>query len=95
MPGSTVEELAHEEDYIETCRTSAWCELPHSKTLQYWDHAAKDYRFPEGWPPGVDPESYVQAKLEPVRRSQSENPTPAVEATPSVARFRQMIGEVT
>ena len=77
------------------CRVGAWSSLPVSKVLAYWDDTTRTYRFPDGWPVGVEPAAYVRAQIgqagAAAGRSSPSTPTEGP-VTPSVQRLRAIIG---
>jgi hypothetical protein len=44
-------------DAVEEWRLHAWASQPD--VLKYWDDAAHEYRYPEGWPEGETGEGYI------------------------------------
>jgi len=54
--------LLDDKEYIELARIKAWSE--NSKFTEYWDDEAKDFVYPDGWPEGIDGDSYVAASLD-------------------------------
>lgn len=87
------DELASDPEYIEACRAAAWADLPLSETARHWDAAERRFRFPDGWPEGVDPRASVQARIDaarPAPRADAGN-APSSTPSPSVQRLREML----
>lgn len=87
------DELASDPEYIEACRAAAWADLPLGETAHYWRADERRFRFPDGWPEGVDPRASVQARIDaarPAPRAEPGNASPAP-PSPSVQRLREML----
>ena len=56
-------EMLNDAGYVETCRQSAWAEQPWSVVEGHWGEGERPFRFPEGWPDGVDAPRYVRESL--------------------------------
>lgn len=88
------DDLASDPVYVEACREAAWADLPLSETARHWDAVERRFRWPEGWPEGVDPRAHVQARIDaarPANNDSATDPPPSGHVSPSVQRLREML----
>lgn len=93
--------LADDPAHRELLRAGAWLRHDPSLGVTYDGRAVRG--LPEGWPESVpDPDGHVVADIAARRDAhlerllgRREEAAPEPEVTPSVGRFRQMIGDVT
>lgn len=87
------DDLARDDAYIECCRHAAWTERPASERDRHWDAGSRKFRFPDGWPDGVEPEAYVRAAIAAAAPPPPDLPAPSPSgpASPSVRRLREML----
>lgn len=86
------DELASDPDYVEACRVAAWADLPLDETASYWVATERRFRWPDGWPEGVDARANVQARIDAARPAPCEDePSPSGPLSPSVARLREIL----
>lgn len=54
-------ETMADKEMVELHRRNAWLERPN--WMKLWNDEAKDFAIPEGWPQGIDPESYIARQI--------------------------------
>lgn len=87
------DELATDPEYVEACRAAAWADRPMGEISRYWRSDERRFRFPDGWPEGMDPRASVQARIDasrPAPRADAGN-APSSVPSPSVQRLREML----
>lgn len=85
-------DLSEDPEYIEACRRAAWADRPRFELLKYWNVETNEFNFPNGWPDGIQPETYVREL-----RARYTPPPPIPPAfstepvSPLVRRLREML----
>ena len=88
------DELATDPAYIEACRVASWAERPAAETSRHWDAGARRFNFPDGWPEGMDAESYVRGQIADAAPRSASEAAPrrgSGPPSPSVRRLREML----